>query len=403
MRFIQRRLCFVYQLCCVFFVLLLCVFQGEVLKAGHPRRFVGEFSRFPHVYQKAIRHEISCFAPSAFRAFPLTNVQRAPTKAIRLFHERSFSRHNYADPTGDQVFKYLLGHPEHKDILINFLNNVLQHSEDEKIVDVQLKKAESDNRGRDYKIFKMDLLCEDAQKNQYIVEMEKDITKNQRRPVFLNRMQFYAAATYAEQLSSKETYDALKPVICIVLTGTKLFKDDKIARPLSIHEISERESHKVYLKNLRWVFIELPKFKEEETGLKAELDEWLYFFSKGYKLGRLPEVCSPTLEKAYHIIDKSTWTEEQNLAYRQWQIQQADEHEKRVVDRERGRKEGRKEGREEERQKNAQELQESIQRLAYNLRDNPNAVSILQDTFKLSEKEAHAALKQVEDEQKQEA
>ncbi|TGW15685.1 Rpn family recombination-promoting nuclease/putative transposase [bacterium NHP-B] len=254
---------------------------------------------------------------------------------------------SFADPRADLVFKKLLGSPENKDLLLHFLNRILDRRGDKVLTEAVLQKTESDNRGPDQKVFKLDLLCKDERGHQYIVEMEKDVTKNQRKSAFFKRLQFYGASVYTDQMKEAEAYQALKPVICIVLAGTEVFRKQQIAGPLSRHVIMEPGSQKSYFQDMQWVVVELPKVKLSETGLHSGLDEWLYLFHKGHKENRLPQVCSPTLKKAYRVIDQSTWTDGQRLAYRQWQIAQADKHEFRAKALLDGRKIGKKEGREE--------------------------------------------------------
>ena len=254
---------------------------------------------------------------------------------------------SFADPREDLTFKNLLGSPENKDLLLNFLNCVLDRRGGKTLTKVDLKKAESDNRGPGQKVFKMDLLCADQDGHQYIVEMEKNFSKNRRKPAFLSRIQFYGASVYADQMKERAQYEDLKPVICIVLTGTKLFKKGDVPGPLSRHIITEQGSRKSYFQDMQWVVVELPKFDLKEGELKTELDEWLHFFQSGYQGKRLPEKCSPTLEKAYSAIDQSKWTEQQRLAYRQWQIEEADRNEARTKAMLDGRKEGLIHGRKE--------------------------------------------------------
>ncbi len=94
----------------------------------------------------------------------------------------------FLDPKNDFAFKRIFGTERNKDILIPFLNDMLEFKGGVKIKDVQFLKTSQDPEIASSKQSIVDILCIDDDGRQHIVEMQMANTKG-----FIKRAQYYAA------------------------------------------------------------------------------------------------------------------------------------------------------------------------------------------------------------------
>lgn len=241
----------------------------------------------------------------------------------------------YLDPGNDVSFKKLFGTEDHKPLLISFLNAILGLEGNRKIKQVELLPQEQSPLLKDLKKSILDVKCTDERNIQYIVEMQ-----NNRVPDFAKRSQFYIANSYVMQASSGSKYVELKPVILLAIANYNLFPEKE--KVVSYHKTLDVETLENDLKDMSYVFIELPKFDKQESDLKTVQDKWIYFFRNWEKSKDIPNtVQEPELIEAYHAMEEFNWTEEEREAYIKSNIAVTDEYRRNEVAREEGRKEER--------------------------------------------------------------
>lgn len=223
--------------------------------------------------------------------------------------------HNLLDPKNDIAFRKIFGTEQHKEVLIHFINDVLEFKGPKKIEQVEFLKTVQDPEIAFKKQSIVDVLCRDTQGVQYIIEMQVAKTKG-----FEQRAQYYAAKAYGRQANSGDDYHDLKEVIFIAIADCIIFPD-KVAYK-SDHIILDKASFEHDLKDFSFTFIELPKFtKGPEDALNSMLERWCYFFKYAPKTseGDLKKIIGhhPILEEAYQALDQHYWSEPEYLAYEQ--------------------------------------------------------------------------------------
>ena len=155
-----------------------------------------------------------------------------------------------------------------------------------------------------------DIKCKDETGSIYVVEMQ-----NRPEDAYLNRVQCYAAHTYASQVQKGHMHSTLMPVIMLSITNKILFNDTEVDC-INYHWNVESKTGKRYLMALSYVFIELPKFTKKATELDSKEDEWLYFFSNWNKTKAPPQtVHDPLVLAAYKTIERFNWSEEEYDTY----------------------------------------------------------------------------------------
>src|ERR1700730_14720342 len=114
----------------------------------------------------------------------------------------------FLDPKNDVAFRKIFGTEKNKDILINFLNDVVKFEKGARIKDVSFLKTIQDPEIKANKTSIVDILCKDSKGNRYIVEMQVAQEKG-----FVKRAQYYASKAYISQMNVKGKYHTLKAVI----------------------------------------------------------------------------------------------------------------------------------------------------------------------------------------------
>jgi predicted transposase/invertase (TIGR01784 family) len=225
----------------------------------------------------------------------------------------------FLDPKNDVAFRRIFGSEKNKDILIHFINDVLEFKDGDKIKEVTFLSTITIPEIAAKKQSVVDVLCKDENGVQLIIEMQVSPQEG-----FEKRAQYYAAKAYSRQLNKgKEEgarYVDLKAVIFIAISDNIIFKDKIFYK--SDHIILDKESYTHDLKDFSFTFIELPKFKITNIELLSNIiEKWCYFFKNANKTSEadLRKLIGSDLviERAYEELNQFNWTEEELLTYEQ--------------------------------------------------------------------------------------
>src|SRR5262249_2957981 len=145
------------------------------------------------------------------------------------------------------AFRKIFGTEKNKDILIHFLNDVVEFDEGAHIKDVTFLKTIQDPEIRAHKTSIVDILCTDEKGNRYIVEMQIAEEKG-----FAKRAQYYASKAYSSQLKIGGEYHALKAVIFLAIANFIMFPNKKSYK--SDHVILDKQSYENDLKDFSFTF-----------------------------------------------------------------------------------------------------------------------------------------------------
>lgn len=210
------------------------------------------------------------------------------------------------NPFTDFGFKKLFGEEGSKDILIHFLNAILQRPHD--IVDITFENNEKcGDIYRDRKVI-YDIYCTDNAGSQFIVEMQ-----NAKQKYFKDRTIFYSTFPIREQAKKGDWNFKLQPVYCIGLLGFDIEKDDD----KYFYEAKlKHQYNEVFYDKLTFIYLELPKFKLKECELKSNVDKWLYFLKNLEDFNELPNILNqPIFQKAFEIAKEINLTPSEKDEY----------------------------------------------------------------------------------------
>jgi predicted transposase/invertase (TIGR01784 family) len=225
----------------------------------------------------------------------------------------------FLDPKNDVAFRRIFGTEKNKDILIHFINDVLELKEGGKIKEITFLPTIAVPEIAAKKQSVVDVLCKDENGVQLIIEMQVSPQEG-----FEKRAQYYAAKAYSRQLNKgKEEgarYIDLKAVIFIAISDNIIFKDKIFYK--SDHIILDKDTYAHDLKDFSFTFIELPKFKITDIDLLTNIvEKWCYFFKHANKTSEadLRKLIGSDLviERAYEELNQFNWTEEELFTYEQ--------------------------------------------------------------------------------------
>ena len=226
----------------------------------------------------------------------------------------------YLNPKADMTFKLVFG--EHPDLVMSLLNALLPLPEDGQIESVEYLTPEMVPENPAKKDSIVDVRCKDQQGRQFIVEMQLYWNEEFKRRVLLN-----ASKAIIRQLDKGEDYSLIQPVYCLSLVNDKAFdyETDEFYHDYAIVDVEHTNRH---IEGLRFVFVELPKFKPQSIAEKKMAVLWLRF---------LTEIAEDTIEapaelleneatrKALELVEKSAMTEGQLYAYERFWLSVVDE------------------------------------------------------------------------------
>lgn len=196
-----------------------------------------------------------------------------------------FAQSRYVNLYTDFAFKKIFGTEANKDLLINFLNQLLQFHGDDAIRDVTYLNAEQLGSNANERRAVYDVFCTTEKGEQFIVEMQKAKQDN-----FKDRALYYSSFAIREQGSkgsASNPWDySLMPVYVVGILNFTL--DDMSGNDVITRVTLKDEKNNVFSKNLQFIFVEMPKFGKSEEQLDSFLDKWLFVIQNMSRLDDKP-------------------------------------------------------------------------------------------------------------------
>ena len=228
----------------------------------------------------------------------------------------------YLDPKAELTFKLIF---EHEDLLISLLNALLPLDEGKQIEHLEYLPAElvPENPGKKDSV--VDVRCRETGGRHFIVEMQMNWNNEFRQRVILN-----ASKAVVKQLEPGEKFELVQPVYSLNLINDTGFESDpdEFYHDYAIVDVAHTDRR---IEGLRFIFIELPKFKPKTIPEKGGAQDyrvswegdqmavlWLRFLTEiNVRTTEAPAELleNPDTAKALKILEKSAYTEAQLIAY----------------------------------------------------------------------------------------
>jgi len=217
----------------------------------------------------------------------------------------------YINPFTDYGFKKLFGEEVNKDILLDFLNELLKEEQGQ-IVNLTYLQSEfvgytlSDRRS----VF--DLYCENEKGEKFIVELQK--TKQR---YFKERALYYSTIPIREQ-AQKNNWDFSLKAIYVIAILDFVFDEDKNNSIKYRYDVklSDIETKKVFYDKLTFIYLEMPKFNKTIEQLETRFEKWLFVLKNLANLDKVPDnLRGKIFEKLFLAAEIAKFTPEQVRNY----------------------------------------------------------------------------------------
>ena len=212
----------------------------------------------------------------------------------------------FLNPKTDYAFKKIFGSETSGEIVISFLNAVLDLGGEDVIVHVTILDPRLAPKIDGMKDTYLDVRVRDQKGRSYIVEMQVLNVEG-----FEKRVLYNACKAYVNQLVKGDSYRILTEVVAVTVTDFEMFPN--LGRVVSRFRLRADENPSICHQDLELVFAELPKFTKAEEDLTTVLDRWLYFLKTAEDLTAIPRSLAgvPAIVKALEIANRAGWTPEE--------------------------------------------------------------------------------------------
>ncbi len=226
-------------------------------------------------------------------------------------------REKYINPFTDYGFKRLFGEEPNKDLLLDFLNELLKH-EQGKITELTYLKSDKLGSSEEDRKAVFDLYCQNERGEKFIVELQKTKQK-----FFKDRTVYYSTFPIREQAQrgSDWTFE-LKAVYTIAILDFVFDEDqnepDKFRYDV---KLTDTETCQVFYdraanRKLTFVYLEMPKFQKNISELTTRFDKWMFVIRNLNKLDRIPdELREGIFERLFEVAEIARFSPEEVQAY----------------------------------------------------------------------------------------
>jgi predicted transposase/invertase (TIGR01784 family) len=165
-------------------------------------------------------------------------------------------------------------------------------------------------------------MCEDQDKNRFIIEMQLSHEKG-----FDRRTLYYAARAYCSQRTKKKKFYDLKDVYFLAITDFAPFPKKKTW--LSRIGLKDLETNEHDIDAIQLLFMQLPLFKKTKKDLETMSlrEKWAYFFKYAdeTKEEDLEKIIGQhgIIKRAYDELDRFSWSEKELNNYESVEMKKA--------------------------------------------------------------------------------
>ncbi len=228
-----------------------------------------------------------------------------------MFYMSGF-REKYINPFTDYGFKRLFGEEPNKNLLLDFLNELLKE-EQGKITELTYLKNENLGATALNRKAVFDLYCTNEKGEKFIVELQKTKQK-----FFKDRTIYYSTFPIIEQAKKGTDWDfELEKVYTIAILDFE-FDDDKKYPDKFRYDVKlkELETDVIFSDKLNFIYLSMPKFNKNIEELETRFDKWLYVIKNLHKLDRVPEKLKESIFlQLFETAEISKFTREEYRNY----------------------------------------------------------------------------------------
>ena len=186
----------------------------------------------------------------------------------------------YIDLLTDFGFKKIFGEEAHKELLMDFLNSLLEE-EKGKIINLTYLKTEKLGMSQLDRKAIYDIYCESQTGEKFIVELQKA-----EQAFFKERSIYYSTFPIQEQAIKGDWDFKFNAVYTIAIMDFIMEKESTNY----IHRVKlmDIETKEIFSNKLNFIYLEIPKFNKQKAELENHFEKWIYIIKNLAKLENIP-------------------------------------------------------------------------------------------------------------------
>ena len=288
-------------------------------------------------------------------------------------------KERYINPYTDFGFKKLFGTEMNKELLISFLNALINDTRGE-IEDVEYLNGENLGEGYADRRSVFDVYCKATDGSHFIVEMQKAD-----QAYFKDRSIYYATTPIRQQAPKGEWDYHLENVYTIGIMNFEFphgeYPSDSYLHVIKLKDV---EDNHVFYEKLTFFYLEMPKFTKTEDELSTMLDKWMFVLHNLYRLLERPKALQDRVfQKLFEQAEIAKYSEAERRQYEESKKVFWDNYSVLKTARDKGRQEGIQEGIQQGIQQGSQnEKKETILRMkakGFSIEDISESVGITKE------------------------
>ena len=213
----------------------------------------------------------------------------------------------FINPFTDFGFKKIFGQEISKDLLIDFLNELLKG--ERIITDLTFLNSEQLPEWEEGRSLIYDIYCQTDTGEKIIVEMQ-----NKSQPYFKERAIYYLSNAVVQQARRGNSWEFQIKAVYGVFFMNFQFSDTKEFRTDVI--LADRITGELFSDKFRQIFIALPLFNKEEAECETDFERWIYILKNMSTLERMPFTARKAVfEKLEEIGNVTSLSREDQILY----------------------------------------------------------------------------------------
>ncbi|MFY7788583.1 MAG: Rpn family recombination-promoting nuclease/putative transposase [Thermoflexibacteraceae bacterium] len=216
----------------------------------------------------------------------------------------------FINPFTDFGFKKIFGEEANKDLLIDFLNELLPSKG--KIIQLTYLQTEQLGATQTDRKAIFDLYCQNDKGEKFIIELQKA-----KQNYFKDRSLYYSTFAIQEQATQGEWDFQLQGVYTIALMDFT-FDDQPSHQHIFRHDVQLMEVNRkeVFYDKLVFVYLEMPKFTKSLNELTTQYEKWLFLLKNLPLLDTIPEQFKEkAFRRLFEIASIANYNETEKRAY----------------------------------------------------------------------------------------
>lgn len=214
----------------------------------------------------------------------------------------------FINPYTDFGFKKLFGEEANKDLLTDFLNQLLPVAHQIESLFFSNVENQGDIVTDRKAIF--DISCISKSGERFVVEMQKAKIK-----YFKDRSMFYTTFPIREQAERGDWDFRLDPIYYVAILDFYYDEAQEKAKVRRDVQLKDQDCE-VFFDKLNYVFLQMPAFEKTKDQLETHYDKWLYFLKHLENLEDIPEILKePVFVKAFKIAEIANFSQVEYNSY----------------------------------------------------------------------------------------